>query len=258
MLNPARTGADPPDPAPPQDLPRSFVVLELDEGAGGATLAVLHGLRQRGLRVAAMTPVVRDARWQGGQWVSPHVTRLQAEGGFAFPSGAVCPYLLDGAVGADRQPAVIRRDVVVDAYRALATWADMVVVEARGGLDTELGPGLSLHGLLARLRLPVVAVAATGPEGPARLQAAAAQCRAQGRRLAGWLLTGDASPTPAWQAVDPPWDTSSCLGLIPAQALHAPAQAADHIAWPRLLQAVTRGAPAVLPAERRPHRPPSA
>lgn len=214
----------------------SFVMLEQDEGT--ATLAVLHGLRQQGLRVTAMTPVVRDAHWHGGQWVSPHVERLQAAGSMAFPGSAVCPYVLDGEVGADQQLVALRRDVVVDAYRALATWADMVVVEARGAVDAQLGAGLSMQELLSHLRLPIVAVVAAGSDGAIALQAVAEQCRAHRQRLAGWVLKGDGSAR--WSSPPLPHAGATCLGAIPAAALQDPGLAAAHIAWPRLLRAVAQ------------------
>lgn len=81
----------------------------------------------------------------------------------------------------------LRGEEVVDLYRALATWADAVLVQGSGGLTRPLAPGMTLAHIAARLRLPTVLVlqARTAVE---RLDRVVQALEATpGMALAGWI-----------------------------------------------------------------------
>lgn len=146
-----------------------------DEDA--AALALVARLRSHlaplGGTVAAMTPFTRDGQPRpGGQWHSPRVARLTAAASFVVPQHAACPFVLPA--GAPREglgaPVVaaspagpgLRAQPVREAFQALATWADAVVVAGIGGWLTPPvaagapATGPLLAGMCRRLHLPLL------------------------------------------------------------------------------------------------------
>ena len=149
---------------PPHASPfaaRGFFVTGTDTGVGKTRVAValIHALRARGLRVAAMKPVA--AGCPPGELNEDVVALLQAANATAEIRD-VNPYALAPAIAphiAAQQAGVrIELDVIAAAFARLAAAADVVVVEGAGGWRVPLNDHADMADLAQRLGLPVVLV----------------------------------------------------------------------------------------------------
>ncbi len=140
---------------------KGLFVTGTDTGVGKTRVAValIHALRARGLRVAAMKPV--SAGSPPGELNEDVAALLQA----ADVEADLCdvnPYAFADPVAPHiaAQQAGIRIDleVVVAAYSRLAAAADVVVVEGAGGWRVPLNNRDDMADLAQRLGLPVVLV----------------------------------------------------------------------------------------------------
>lgn len=150
--------------APPRAsrlTPPGFFVTGTDTGVGKTRVAValVHALRARGLRVAAMKPV--SAGSAPGEPNEDVAALLQAAN---VPADIrdVNPYAFAPAIAphiAAQQAGVqIELDVIARAFSRLAAAADVVVVEGAGGWRVPLNAREDMADLAQRLGLPVVLV----------------------------------------------------------------------------------------------------
>lgn len=169
---------------------RGFFVTGTDTGVGKTRVAValIHALRARGLRVAAMKPVSAGARpGQPNEDVAALRAASNVKAGlsdlnpyaFGMP---VAPHIAAAAAG-----AVIDIERIEQARARLAAVSDVMVVEGAGGWRVPLSPHSDLADLAARLGLPVLLVVGLrlGCLNHAILTADA--IRARGVPWAGWV-----------------------------------------------------------------------
>ena len=174
-------------------MARGYFVTGTDTGVGKTTVAValIHALRQRGLRVAAMKPVAAGCEWVEGQLQNDDVIALSAAVNVHADPRLVNPYAFAPAIAphiAAAQTGVeIELDKIMSAYAALTRAADVVVVEGVGGFRVPLGEYLDTADLAQALDLPVVLVVGMrlGCLNHALLTAEAVAQR--GLKWAGWV-----------------------------------------------------------------------
>jgi dethiobiotin synthetase len=140
---------------------RGLFVTGTDTGVGKTRVAValIHALRARGLRVAAMKPV--SAGSAPGE-LNPDVAALLRAANVDADLRDVNPYAFAEPVAphiaAERAGVRIELDVIAAAYGRLAAAADVVVVEGAGGWRVPLNECDDMADLAQRLGLPVVLV----------------------------------------------------------------------------------------------------
>ncbi|MDP2110594.1 MAG: dethiobiotin synthase [Thiobacillus sp.] len=140
---------------------KGLFVTGTDTGVGKTRVAValIHALRARGLRVAAMKPV--SAGSAPGE-LNGDVTALLQAANVAADLRDVNPYAFAEPVAphiaAARAGVRIELDVIAAAYGRLAAAADVVVVEGAGGWRVPLNERDDMADLAQRLGLPVVLV----------------------------------------------------------------------------------------------------
>jgi dethiobiotin synthetase len=140
---------------------RGLFVAGTDTGVGKTRVAValIHALRARGLRVAAMKPV--SAGSVPGEPNEDVVALLQAAN-VAAELRDVNPYAFAEPIAphiAAQQAGVrIVLAVIVEAYSRLAARADVVVVEGAGGWRVPLNEREDMADLAHALGLPIVLV----------------------------------------------------------------------------------------------------
>ncbi|KVW97351.1 dethiobiotin synthase [Thiobacillus denitrificans] len=140
---------------------RGLFVTGTDTGVGKTQVAValIHALRARGLRVAAMKPVA--AGHAPGE-LNEDVAALLQAANVAADLRDVNPYAFAEPVAphiAAQQAGVrIELEVIAAAYSRLAAAADVVVVEGAGGWRVPLNARDDMADLAQRLGLPVVLV----------------------------------------------------------------------------------------------------
>lgn len=172
---------------------RGYFVTGTDTGVGKTLIAcsLLRAFVARGFKAVGMKPVASGAVPGGNGLVHDDVERLIAAGNVAAPREHVNPYCfappIAPHIAAEQADVKIALDRVERSFRALATRAQVVVVEGAGGFRVPLGPGVDTAQLAARLALPVVLVVGVrlGCLNHALLTTEAIAGR--GLTLAGWV-----------------------------------------------------------------------
>lgn len=220
---------------------RGCYVTGTDTGVGKtvASAALLHALREGGLRAVGMKPVASGCTRTADGWRNDDALALQAASDprpryadvnpYALPI-ATAPQLAARAAGVDVALALI-----LDAHARLAAHADAVVVEGVGGWAAPLADDLEQVDVVRALQLPVVVVIGLrlGCLSHARLTLRA--IAADGCRCAGWIAS----------AVDPQFEdredylgllrnalAAPCLGVLPHAPMPVPERMAAHLALP--------------------------
>lgn len=168
---------------------RGVFITGTDTGIGKthASAALIHALRDQGLRVAGMKPIASGCE----DGVAEDAQLLAAASGLELPARWVNPIRFDPPIAphiaAAQAGRPIRLAPCLRAWQKLAERADVVVVEGVGGWYVPLGPRLMLAELPKRLQLPVILVVGLrlGCINHALLSTAA--IRADGCRLIGWI-----------------------------------------------------------------------
>lgn len=213
----------------------SFCVLGLGDEVHWTSLALMHGLRSQGFRVAGLLPQADDVQWHRGRWRSERVLQLQEAGSFAFPVSALCPTVQGGSPGVP--PPLLDIEAVVDAGSVLGTWADLVVVDALGTPDTGLAKhragrpvrpeAADMADVALAMDWPVVVACDDSGQGLHDACQLVTRLRDRGLRVVAWIQAGLTPMACAAGLV--------CVGAIPRTELREPVQAARHVDLVRLL-----------------------
>ncbi|TYT26850.1 dethiobiotin synthase [Luteimonas viscosa] len=196
----------------------SCFVTGTDTGIGKtfASVALLHGLRARGLRALGMKPVASGCVRTDAGWRNEDALALLAASEPAPAYADVNPFALPAATAP--QLAAREAGIAVDlaallaAHARLSATAQATVVEGVGGWAAPLADGLDQCALVRALDADVVLVVGLrlGCLSHARLTARAVE--ADGCRLAGWI----------GNRVDPSFDRADDYLDLLRDALPAP------------------------------------
>jgi dethiobiotin synthetase len=165
-------------------------VTGTDTGVGKTHVAtaLLRALVARGLRAVGMKPVAAGVDADGRY---ADVVALRGAGNVDAGDDEVNPYRFAPAIAPHVAAALEARAIdvarIAGAFDALATRADVVVVEGAGGVLVPLGITDDMLDIPARLRLPVVLVVGVRLGCLNHALASALAIRARGLVLAGWI-----------------------------------------------------------------------
>ena len=175
-------------------MTRGIFVTGTDTGVGKTLVscALIHALRERGLRVAPMKPVAAGAIEFDKRLVSEDTLALLAACDTLKPDPElVNPFLFQEPmaphVAADREGRSITLAPLLHAFYALASRSDMVVVEGVGGFVVPLSTTLDTRDLAVALQLPVVLVVGLRLGCLNHALLTAESITAAGLTLAGWI-----------------------------------------------------------------------
>lgn len=168
----------------------AWFVTGTDTGVGKTfvTCALLHALRNRGVRAVGMKPVSAgtDAAGQNDD-----VEELLAASGVSAPRNLVNPYLFQPAIAphiaAADDGTLIDIGTIVAAFETLRGMADAVVIEGVGGFCVPLGPHDDTADLAERLALPVILVVGMRLGCISHALLSQHAILARGLTLAGWV-----------------------------------------------------------------------
>lgn len=211
---------------PSGTTPVSFCVLGFGEEVHWASLALMECLRTQGYHITGLLPLADDAHWREGGWRSDRVKQIQGASSFAFPASALCATTQRESRG--QLTEGVDLEAVVDSFAALATWADLVVVDALGEPDGGLAPNMG--DVAQALGLPVVIACEDSEEALQKACTLVHHLRERQLRVVAWVQAG---LQPMACAAGIP-----CVGSIPSADLHVPARAARHVEATRLLDAL--------------------
>lgn len=224
MAKPGNVAAQADPGAPPS---RGVLVTGTDTGVGKsvASVALVHALRARGLRVAGMKPVAAgcEATADGLRNEDAEALRIASDPPPAYAdvnpwplAEATAPQLAARAAG-----VTVSLAPMLEAHARLASRADVVVVEGAGGWLSPLADGIEHADLAQALGHPVLLVVGLrlGCLSHARLTARA--ILADGCELLGWV---GCTVDPAFSSADEYMRLLrdalpvACLGVLPHAA----------------------------------------
>ncbi len=182
-------------------------------------------MNSAGLRAVGMKPVAAGLVDRDGRLVSEDAALLAAASPIDAPARLANPCALRTPVSphlaASMEGALIEIPALVEAFRALRTYAEAVIVEGAGGFRVPLGEATDGADLARALGLPVVLVVGMrlGCLNHALLTAEAV--RARGLELAGWVANridphmalAEENVATLRSRLDAP-----CLGVVPPLA----------------------------------------
>lgn len=143
---------------------RGLFMTGTDTGIGKthASIRLMRMLQDAGRHVAGMKPVASGARWQSGQWVNDDALALQAAASLPLAYRQVNPYVFELPVSphlaAEQTGERIDLGRIHQAFLALASGVDAVIVEGVGGWRVPLNADEDVAALARLLGLPVVLV----------------------------------------------------------------------------------------------------
>ena len=137
-------------------------VTGTDTGVGKTHVAcaLVRAFRESGTRVAGMKPIA--AGIDAGAALNSDVAALADADALDIPPRVRNPYAFSDPIA----PHLAARDagvsvdlaIIAAAFRDLAAFADLVVVEGAGGARVPIGPHLDMLDIARRLRVPVLLV----------------------------------------------------------------------------------------------------
>lgn len=179
--------------SPRQAALRGCFVTGTDTGVGKtwASAALLHALGAQGWRVAGLKPVAAGSEPGGDGVVNDDVQALRRASNVSVSDAEVGPCQLRTAcaphLAARIEGVSISRAALLNAARALAQRAELLVVEGVGGFRVPLGDDWDSADLAVDLGLPVVLVVGLRLGCLSHALLTAEAVRARGLRLAGWI-----------------------------------------------------------------------
>lgn len=171
-----------------------WFVTGTDTGVGKTrvALALVHALKQAGLKVGVMKPVAAGVEGRSyGARANDDASALIEASGLSLPYQLVNPYLFDEPVAphivAAEQGVVIDPARVRAAFDEIASRCDTVVVEGAGGWLVPTGPDGTMADLAVALRLPVLLVVGVRLGCLNHALLTADSVRTRGLTLDGWV-----------------------------------------------------------------------
>ena len=155
------------------------------------TCALLHGLRDAGVRAVGMKPVAAGALATAQGLRNDDALAIQAAGAVSLPYDLVNPYVFAAPTSPNIAAAYAGREITIEpiaaAYRQCSEASELVIMEGIGGWRVPLSATLQSRDLAQALELPVLLVCGIrlGCINHALLSAAA--ITADGCRLLGWV-----------------------------------------------------------------------
>lgn len=161
---------------------------DTEVGKTHTSAALLHWCAQQGWRSAGFKPVAAGLDAAG---VNEDVQLLRAAGSLALTDAEVGPLQFQAAcaphIAAALEGQTIDMALLVQKARALATRADVLVVEGVGGFCVPLGPNVDTADLAVALGYPVILVVGLRLGCISHALLTAEAIRARGLPLAGWI-----------------------------------------------------------------------
>lgn len=145
-------------------MKQAFFITGTDTGVGKTYVAckLIRDYVAQGYNVIGMKPVAAGSDFVDGQWVNDDVLKLEQASNVKAPRKLINPYSFKEAVAphiaAEKVGVEIKIDVIKQAFQALSTLADIVIVEGAGGFLVPLNNQQSMADLPIALDIPVILV----------------------------------------------------------------------------------------------------
>ena len=153
--------------------------------------ALLRHFVQQGLQTVGMKPVAAGAEMVNGRLLNSDVAELIKAGNVDADLALINPYVFAPAIAphiASEQAGVnVSIDNIQQAFDALKTQAEMVVVEGAGGFRVPINHQETMADLAVKLNLPIILVVGVRLGCINHALMTAGSIRAAGLTLVGWV-----------------------------------------------------------------------
>ncbi len=145
-------------------MKQAFFITGTDTNVGKTYVAckLIQQYVEQGYKVIGMKPVAAGCELVEGKWVNEDVLKLEQASNVSALRELINPYSFKEAIAphiaAEKAGVEIKIEVIQQAFDALATMADIAIVEGAGGFLVPLNEKESVADLAAALNIPIILV----------------------------------------------------------------------------------------------------
>lgn len=145
-------------------MKQAFFITGTDTDVGKTYVAcqLIRDYVAQGYKVIGIKPVAAGEDFVDGAWVNEDVLKLEAASNVKAPRELTNPYSFKEAIAphiaAEKAGVTIEIKVIQQAFKRLASLADIVVVEGAGGFLVPLNSKENMADLAAALNIPLILV----------------------------------------------------------------------------------------------------
>lgn len=143
-------------------MKQAFFITGTDTNVGKTYVAckLIRQYVAQGYKVVGMKPVAAGCEFVDGKWVNDDVLKLEAASNVKAPRELINPYSFKEAIAphiaAELAGVEIEIEVIKQAFDALATVADIVIVEGAGGFLVPINDNETMADLAIALNIPII------------------------------------------------------------------------------------------------------
>ncbi len=145
-------------------MKQAYFVTGTDTGVGKTYVAykLIQQYVAQGYKVVGMKPVAAGCEFVDGEWMNEDVLKLTQASNVKASRELINPYSFKEPIAphiaAEKAGVEIEIEVIKQAFEALATMADIVIVEGAGGFLVPLNHRQSMADLAVALNIPMILV----------------------------------------------------------------------------------------------------
>jgi dethiobiotin synthetase len=145
-------------------MKQAFFITGTDTDVGKTYVAckLINDYVAQGYKVVGMKPVAAGGNYIDGKWLNDDVLKLEAASNVKAPRELVNPYSFKEAIAphiaAEKTGVEITIEVIKQAFDALTSMADIVIVEGAGGFLVPINKTETMADLVVALNIPVILV----------------------------------------------------------------------------------------------------
>jgi dethiobiotin synthetase len=143
-------------------MKQAFFVTGTDTDVGKTYVAckLIKDYVAQGYKVVGMKPVAAGCEFVDGKWVNDDVLKIEAASNVKAPRELINPYSFKEAIAphiaAELAGVEIEIEVIKQAFDALTTVADIVIVEGAGGFLVPINDNETMADLAIALNIPII------------------------------------------------------------------------------------------------------
>ncbi|UCH80420.1 MAG: dethiobiotin synthase [Nitrospiraceae bacterium] len=147
---------------------KGFFITGTDTGVGKTFVAtgLIKALKTRGLVVCPMKPAETGCRVRQGQLFPQDTITLIKASGVDEPIDAINPYRMKNplapAVAAEKEGIIVKKKVILNAYKKLSHNYELIIAEGAGGIMVPLYKRYLFLDLVSDLDIPLLIIAHPG------------------------------------------------------------------------------------------------
>jgi len=145
-------------------MKQAYFITGTDTDVGKTYVAckLIRDYISQGYKVVGMKPVAAGCEFVNGEWINEDVLKLMQASNVVAPRELVNPYCFNEPIAphiaAEKTGVEIEIDVIKQAFDALVTMADIVVIEGAGGFLVPINNRQSMADLAVALNIPIILV----------------------------------------------------------------------------------------------------